>query len=301
MERTETILGQAMVVRWVDNHQISISGRLPRIARLRSEPYECLSTPEDFIGTLKDDGLPADIFTFIQELGDSVAVHGYHRELESYAVVPVTTYDHWWKKQIDAKTRNMIRKAEKSGVELRVAEFDDSLVAGIVEIYNETPVRQGKRFWHFGKDFETIKRDHETFLERSRFIGAFHGNELIGFAKLVRGRNVESLMQIISKVAHRDKAPTNALIAKAVQMCSDAKVPYLHYGVWSRGGLGLFKKSHAFVRHDVPRYFVPLNARGRLALKVNLHRRWTEIVPEKWIERLAPLRQRWNSSRYGAK
>jgi len=290
-----------MAVRSFENHLIAISGRLPRIARLRSEPYVCLTSPEEFLKKLKEQRPPADIFTFVQELDDLTPRYSYHCEPASYSVLSLSTYEHWWKKQIDAKTRNMIRKAEKNAVQLRVVSFDDALVERIKSIYDETPVRQGRAFWHFAKDFQTVKRDHETFLERSHFIGAFHDGDLIGFAKLVRSGNVGSLMQIISKIAQRDKAPNNALIAKAVEVCCEAQIAYLHYGVWGQGPLGTFKTNHGFVQHVVPRYFVPLNARGRLALKVNLHHRWTEAIPDVWVDRLASLRRKWNALRYGTK
>src|SRR5262249_43609053 len=144
-----------------------------QIARLRSEPYVSIGEPERFIERL-DAGISADIFTFIQELDDPRPRFGYHWEPANYAVLPISTYEHWWKKQIDSKTRNMVRRAEKNSVVLKVVPFDDSLVDGIRDIYNETPVRQGKAFWHFGKDFKTIKQDHETLLEQSQFIAALH-------------------------------------------------------------------------------------------------------------------------------
>jgi hypothetical protein len=300
-QTVETIRGQVVVVQSIDDHPIAISGRLPRIARVRDEPFACVTAPESFIEKLKAGSVAADIFTFSQELADTAPKYPFHLEWDSHAVVPVTTYDHWWKKQINDKSRNMVRKASKNGVEIRTVEFDDALVASIKTIYDETPVRQGKAFWHYKKDLETLKREHSTFLDRSQFVGAFFQGEMIGFIKLVYGRNVASLMQIISMIGHRDKAPTNALVAKAVEICAAAGIPYLHYGVWSTGGLGAFKMNHAFVRHEVPRYYVPLNARGRLLLRANLHHRWREFLPKEWIERLAPLRERWNSLRYRAK
>jgi len=297
----EKVRGKVVLVRSVGHHPITISGWLPRIATVRDEPFDCVTAPAAFIDALKADRLRADVFTFMQELADTSPKYSYQLEWDTHAVVPVTTYEHWWKKQINDKSRNMVRKAQKNGVELRIVEFDDLLVAGIVDIYNETPIRQGKAFWHYGKDFETIKRDHQTFLERSQFVGAFHRGELIGFAKLVHSRDVVSLMQIISKIGHRDKAPSNALIAKSVEICAESRIPYLHYGVWSRGGLGAFKESHAFVPHKVPRYYVPLNLRGHLALRARLHHKLTDALPEAWVERLAPLRQQWNSLKHRAK
>lgn len=292
-------LSRGARVKIIDNQAIAISGSVPRIARVRDEPFECIIAPDEFVEKLKNAGVAADLFTFMQELSERAPKFDYHLEWDSQALLPLTTYDDWWKKQIDGKSRNMVRKAQKGGVEVRLVEFDDTFVKDIAEIYNETPVRQGKRFVHYGKDLDTLKRDHATFLGRSAFIAAFFKSELIGFAKFVRGRNVASLMQILCKTKDRDKAPSNALVAKAVELCVDEAIPYLHYGVWSTGGLGMFKTSLGFIRHDVPRYYVPLNAWGRVLLTANMHHRWSDLVPNEWREHLAPLRRQWNTLRYG--
>jgi len=51
--------------------------------------------------------------------------------------------------------------------------FDETLVRGIWEVYNESPVRQGKPNTHYGKDIETVYKEEATFLDHSIFIGAF--------------------------------------------------------------------------------------------------------------------------------
>ena len=283
----------------VDNKEVVVSGRIPRIGRLRAEYYEFVEDPHDFVAKAKAGKLRADLFTFLQEVSDRNPRYDFHLEWDSIAVIPITTYEHWWKKQINDKTRNMIRKAQKKGVDIRVIEFTDDFVKGIEGIYNESPLRQGKPFGHYRKDFETLKRAHITFLERSDFIGAFYENELIGFVKLVHGKGVSSLMQIISKINYRDKGPTNALIAKAVEICAERGIPYLHYGIWSRRSLGDFKKHHAFERFDLPRYFVPLNLRGKLGLKLGLHKKIKEHLPGNWVDFLVGIRTRWYTFRYG--
>ena len=284
----------------VDNKEVVVSGRFPRTARLRAEYFECIDNPGGFVAKARAAGLRADIFTFLPALADRNPRHDLHFEQESISVLPITTYENWWNRQINGKTRNMIRKAQKSGVEVRVVEFTDEFVNGIVAIYNELPLRQGKPFKHYGKNFETLKQAHITFLERSEFIGAFYGNELIGFVKLVHDKGISSMMQIISKIAHRDKSPTNALIAKAVEICAGRKIPCLHYGVWSRRTLGEFKRHHAFEEFKVPRYFVPLNARGKLFLALGMHRKFSEYLPVRWQDFLANFRAKWVSFKYRA-
>ena len=85
-------------------------------------------------------------------------------------------------KQIKAVTRNLVRKAEKKGVEVRIARYDDDFVRGMTQIFNEAPVRQGRLYWHYGKDFETVKRQFSRYLFREDLLGnhgihaRYHGN-----------------------------------------------------------------------------------------------------------------------------
>jgi hypothetical protein len=269
---------------------LSISGRLLKIATVRDEPYDCIKDPARLIAALKTHQSRVDIFSFVHDIADAAPRYFYHAELASFAVLPITTYEHWWKHQINDKTRNLVRKAQKSNVDTRIVSLDDELVKAIKDIYDESPVRQGKRFAHFQKPIATIRAELSTFPDRSTFIGAYNQEGLVGFAKLVQGRGVASLMHIISKLSERNKAPTNALISKAVEICGERGVGYLHYGVWSIGGLGLFKENHAFQKLDIPRYFVPITFRGRIALRLGMHRRFRERLPERWRERISALR-----------
>src|SRR5207249_444053 len=124
-----------------------------------------------------------------------------------------------------------VRKAAKNGVDVREAPFDDGFVRRISAIYNESPIRQGKRFWHYQKDLDAVRRMNATFMDRSIFIGAFYQENLIGFVKMVTNEDATQagLMQIVSMLQYRDKAPTNALIAQAVRSCADRGIPHLWY------------------------------------------------------------------------
>jgi len=282
----------------INNIAIVTEGRLFKTALVRDEPYDCVAEPNGFIEKLKKARLGADLFTFTQEIGDNGPKHDFHRGWERLAVLPITTYADWFEKQIGFKPRNKIRKAQKAGVNLRPMEFNDECIRGIMGIYNESPLVQGKPNWHYGKDFETMKKMLGTFPDRSEFVGAFYKDEMIGFIKLVRGRQFAGLMHILSKNAHRDKAPTNALIAKAVEICAGRKLPYLQYGIWSRRGLGDFKTANCFECLEVPRFFVPLNLKGRLMLKFGLHRKFREYVPHQWWDTAVVVRNKWNNYRY---
>jgi len=117
----------------------------------------------------------------MQRLPDTTAKYRYPMEWDNFAALPISTFDHWWTKQIGFKARNKAKQAEKRGVTLREVTFDDGLIDGIREIYNESPIRQGKPFPHYGMSLDQIRHYAGTFLDQSVFIGAFLGNKLVGF------------------------------------------------------------------------------------------------------------------------
>ena len=88
------------------------------------------------------------------------------------------------------------------------------------------------------------------------------------------------LGQFISKLRYRDKAVNNALVAHTVATCAKRSLPYLVYGYWGASSLGDFKQNSAFAEMRLPRYFVPLTNKGRMALKLGLHRGWRATLPE---------------------
>jgi len=256
----------------INGEKIMVEGKMLRIAKLEQEWCDDAGDPEILADALRNTADGPDILTFTQRLPDLEPKYGYQMELESMAVLPIKSYALWWEKQIERQARNKIRKAQKKGVVVRSTDFDDRLVHGMTLIFNETPIRQGRRFSHYGKDFETIKREFSRFLFREEIFGAYVGDELIGFIFIIWAGKFAALGQIISKIAHRDKAPNNALIAKAVERCAEKGIPYLAYAKWVDGSLGTFKRSNGFEKVDLPRYFVPLTWKGRIFVSLRLYR-----------------------------
>ena len=280
--------------------EINVQGRLIRIARLDADKYQFLDDPEPVLDGLRKSGIRIDLFTFMQKITETSPKYRYPMEWDNLAALPVSTFDHWWTEQIGFKARNKAKQAEKKGVTLREVPFDGALVQGIWEIYNECPVRQGKPFVHYGKDIETVRKEEATFLDSSIFIGAFLGERLIGFVKLVsdQTRTQAGLMNIVSMIQHRDKAPTNALIAHAVRSCAERGIPYLvysnfAYGKKQRDSLSDFKERNGFQRIDLPRYYIPLTRIGRAALRLGLNKKFVDHVPEPVLARLRALRKAW--------
>jgi len=277
----------------VGNVEMVVTEGFLRHVWVNDEWFTEVDDPEKIIGTLKKISPRPDYFTFIQRVPDGEPRFPYYRETESWAVLPVSSFDHWWKNQIKSEARNRARQAGKRGVVMKRPDFDDAFVEGMVDIFNETPVRQGKPFWHYGKDFETVKNQFSRYLFRESLIGAYYEDKLIGFIMLGNAGKFAVTGQIISKIKHRDKCPNNALIAEAIRVCEEKGIPYLCYTYWDERSLGGFKKKNGFERFDVPRYYVPLTVKGKVALSLNLHRGFKGMLPERLKNRLKDLRNRY--------
>ena len=284
---------------WLESELI-VRGRIVRIGRLGLDKYEALRDPEKTIASLRQTKRHIDLFTFMQVMQDKGRTLNYHSEMDNLAILPVSTFDNWWNNQIRSYPRNRARQAAKRGVTIREVAFDDALVHGIREIYNETSVRQGKKNRHFGKDLETVRKESATYLDRSVFIGAFLQSELIGFVKMVvdESRTQASLMNVAAMVQHRDKAPTNALIAECVRVCAERSIPYLMYQNFEYGNKGTdsltkFKEINGFQKVDLPRYYVPLTGFGGMALSLGLHHQLIDHLPASVAAKIRQLRNAW--------
>ncbi len=284
----------------VCGQDVVISGRVLRIARLDGEKFTFPTDPERTVEEIRASGIGADLFTFLQRPPETTPRYPYYVEMDNFAVMPVTTFDYWWMNQIQSLARNRARQAEKKGVVIREIPFDDQLLQGIVAIHNETPIRQERRFPHYGMTVEGARKYAGTFLNRSVFVGAFVRERLIGFLKMVIDENGghASVINILSLISERNKAPTNALIAQAVKSCADRSIPYLMYENFVYGkkqgdGLTRFKEVNGFRRMDLPRYYIALSPLGKCALRLGLHRRFVDYCPELIAAKLRDLRTAW--------
>jgi hypothetical protein len=170
-------------------------------------------------------------------------------------------------------------------VVIKVIPFDDDLVKGVHRIYNSIQVRDGRLFWHYGQDLDSVRRSLGTYLDRSEFIGAYLGEELIGFLKMVYVDDTATIFHIISMDEHYDKRPQNALIAKAAEVCGQKAISHLIYGKFiygnkHRSSLVEFKRRNGFQQVNFPRYYIPLTMMGELFVRLRLYRGVGGLLPE---------------------
>ncbi len=282
----------------IDGCSIVVSGKWIKVASVHEENWlegEVVTNPALTMKKIKESKLDADIFAFSQKVSDPKPKHPFHFEWDNVAAIPIIDYADWWEKRLSRKARQEVARAERLGVVIKCVEFDEEFLSGVVELFSKIRTKQGRAFSHHGKDRETIRKEVSTFPERSRFIGAYAGNELIGYLKLVFLDGGASILNIITSDLHYDKRPGNALLARAVKVCEERKLSHLLYGKYTYGNktgssLTEFKRRNGFEKVLVPRYFVALGLKGKVAIKLKLHLGALGILPSRMISLILNLR-----------
>lgn len=229
-----------------------------------------------------------DVFTFIERRWCSPIANpakNWRIADDNIALLQINNFDQWWQ-NIGKKTRNMIRKAEKSGVTVQVVETSERLAEGIWKIYNETPFRQGRAFTHYGQSIDSVKT-MVSYSSKDTFITAVFNNEIIGFIQLVYGDKIAIISQILSLQQHWDKAVNNILVSKAIEVCADKKGQWVMYGrMGNHPSLDKFKENNCFIKFALTRYYIPLSLKGKIAMTLGLHRNLKDVLPEPIKKRL---------------
>ena len=215
-----------------------------------------------------------DIFTFVERkwccpiLSPRIT---WAKEDDNVGLIEIKDYATWWS-SVGKKTRNMVRRAEKNGINITVVEPTKKFAEGVWKIYNETPIRQERAFSHYGESLESVI-GNVTGARKSTFIGAYLQEELVGFIQIIYGDNIAVIAQILSMQRHWDKAVNNALLAKAVEICASNGERWLMYGrIGNHPSLDRFKESNGFTKFPITRYYVPITNRGKIAIRLGLHR-----------------------------
>ncbi|HET6888764.1 MAG TPA: hypothetical protein VFH87_12680 [Candidatus Udaeobacter sp.] len=266
---------------------VIVTGKWIRTAEIKDEGVVegvTVEDPDSFITKLKESNLTADLFTFAQRPPEITPKYDYHRDWDNWATIPTACFEDWWE-SLPQVSRKNVRRAGRRGVVVKVIPFDDDLVKGVHRIYNGIQIRDGRVFWHYGQDVDSVRRSLATYLDRSEFIGAYLGEELIGFLKMVYVDDTATIFHIISMDEHYDKRPQNALIAKAAEVCEQKAISHLIYGKFiygnkRRSSLVEFKRRNGFQQVNFPRYYIPLTPRGELFVRLRLYRGVSGLLPE---------------------
>ena len=212
-----------------------------------------------------------DLFSFIERSFLNRSTHlelGFYGCTETIGLLRIQGFEAWLK-SLPGRERTAIRKAERT-LKTRLVNVDEEFIQSAFRIYNETPIRQCRRYTGFGMTLQDIRLKFSN-LQTSKIIGTYFDNKLIGLMWVELGDQVAAMMSFISLISQRNKNPNNALIAGVVKLCSEKGYHYLTYGnMGYNPGLDFFKKNNGFRRVAVSRYFVPLSSKGQLAIKLKL-------------------------------
>lgn len=307
----------------VNGQVLVVNGKWLKAATVHDEEWmlEETSAPDLCVRTLKGQkstGRRADIFVFSQKLPNTAPKYPYPMEWQSVAAVELKTFKEWWEK-LPQETRKNVRRSEKRGVTVEVWPFSEGLIKGIQDVNNDSPMRQRIKNAHYGKTEEQIRKDYGAFLERSDFIVARAGDNVIGFLKIVYRGEVASILNLTTKSSEYDKRPGNALIAKAVELCEGRGAHFITYGQYNYGNkkdspLREFKVRNGFDEVLVPRYYVPLNFWGTVCIRLKAHRGLLGVLPQpviaaglraragwytlkQWLSRCSSMPERSNRNR----
>jgi hypothetical protein len=259
-----------------------------KIAHDVKEYEKNIQPTEDFLEKLRERGV--DIYTFLDRkwccpIPNTPA--GWIREEDNVGLLEIKTFDAWWQ-AIGKKTRNMVRKAEKSGVKVEVVEPNDKLAEGIWKIYHETPIRQERAFTHYCESLELVKSNMYQ-AKNNTFTGAYLEGELVGFIQILYGDNIAIVSNILSLQRHWDKSLNNALLAKAVEVCASKGQRWLMYGrIGNHPSLDRFKDNNGFIKHPISRIYIPLTKKGKIETQMGLHRELKDSLPNALKNRLIP-------------
>ena len=171
---------------------------------------------------------------------------------------------------IISKNRNMIRKAEKSGVKI-FSGRSEKLYKDFIDIYNSTMERDNaEEYYYFKPEFyNSICYD---LPENAQVFYAVKDDEIIAASIMIAANGRMNYHLSGSKFEYRSLAPTNLLLYKAALWgCANGyKTLYLGGGVGS-GEDNLFKFKKSFYRKDdLFRFYI-----GK---KIYLQERYDELI-----------------------
>ena len=201
---------------------------------------------DELVRALKDMGIISVFFRFHPVLGNAVSMPGVIDmiPLGKTIAINLESADMIWS-NITSKNRNMIRKAEKMGVEIKHGKGKE-LLREFQSIYNETMEHDNaEQYYFFGEEFyDSIDDDLKD-------------GEVIAMSIMIFANGRMNYHLSGSKYEFRNLAPSNLLLYKAALWGMEHGMRTFHLG----GGLGsgednLYKFKAAFNRNSDYRFAI---------------------------------------------
>src|SRR5262245_47143186 len=110
----------------IDDRNIVVTGRWLRVATVQDEGLvegEVVANPSSLLAQLRKANLSADLFTFPQGYSEAAPRCDLTFEWDNLAAIQIISFDDWLKNRLSQDTRRNVRKAAKSGIEIKAVPF----------------------------------------------------------------------------------------------------------------------------------------------------------------------------------
>ncbi len=203
-----------------------------------------------YVTKMKEEGIVDNFVRYHPVLANAIPMKRISTviDLGKTVALDLTSEEVIWS-NITSKNRNMIRKAEKNGIEIRHGK-DLSLFDDFMRIYNATMEKDHAEAYYFFGDafYESIHHDLHDHYEM--FYAVLNG-EIIAMSIMLYVNGQMHYHLSGSMIEYRHLAPTNLLLYKAALWGCEQGYKTLHLG----GGVGsgednLYKFKAAFNRHS---------------------------------------------------
>ena len=223
--------------------------------------------------------IPMKALSEVIDLGKTIAFH-----LDSPEVI--------WQ-NIVPKNRNMIRKAEKNGIEIHHGK-DWKLFDDFIRIYNSNIDKDNaEEYYYFGEEF--YKSIHEDLYDNYEMFYAVYEGQIIAISIMLFANNQMHYHLSGSILEYRNLAPSNLLLYKAALWGCEQGYKTFHLG----GGVGsgednLYKFKAAFNRvsdyqfsiakmiFDKKKYDVLVEERAKNDSKFNMESKFFPLYRSLW-------------------
>ena len=164
----------------------------------------------------------------LKAFGGVMQVDGYRFYYYPVAIIKTPREIEEYLKLIGAKSRNMNKKAQKSGIECREFEWNSKL-DDIYEINTSSLVRQGRQmdqaYLEYPKRVELLAEGDF----RIKHIGAFKEERLIGYIELFIYGNFAMTNRILGHKEYLKFGVMNLLFKEVVSFAIEDGIEYINY------------------------------------------------------------------------
>lgn len=176
---------------------------------------------------------------------------------------------------LTSKNRNMIRKAQKSGVTV-VQRHDREIIPIFMELYNATMSKDNAEDYYFFKEdfYDSIYKD---LADNSFWLCAEYEGQIIASAIFMYGNGQMHYHLSASNREYQSLAPTNLILFEAATWAAHHGCTTLHLG----GGVGsgednLYRFKKAFNRYEDSEFYI-----GKAIYNLELYNKFVELRKSK--------------------